>query len=775
MTLSPLQFAKEWEQQKSSVVSSASGDRGLLHLRNFWQHLSGHFEEPAYRSYFDEYCSLMLPLLNETALSDLTPVELERLSGIIETLVDTNKSIPELRIALTRIYESAARVNFYVGCLKSGLQYLAKSLTTEAPDISESEFSELTEFVALQHLTDQVSSRHELLAKALRDQLSEWQAERRVVSNECAYCLLVDSGNPPSEPRGRLKLLQGDVEVAGNHSATDKVTFADIVVAPDDPLIGGAYRSLESVRLLLQREGMSHLAKKRFNANFRISGTDHRLTGESMGLAFALVAYTQLLKSEAHRVERFNSAEVAVTGILDDKGTLQPVNDETLAVKVARTFFSHIRYLVVPESNFETARHEISRLQAEYPRRQLLLVGVRTLADAVTDLNIIRSERVCIGQWVGKQAAKYSRMTKVQVPMLALLSYLMLCLIYPKAWIFFDDNPAFVRPVMETGTIEVFNADSTRLWKYQFPNAFNENFAEPQIQTMMMATDIDRDGDNEVLAIALNENDVEENAWLYVFGKKGNILFRRYLAIPNEYPGDTDSTTYHGFAIHPVKLLDTTYILTLATQILPARCHIRLWDANGDSLLWYIQAGGAQFRMTRDIDLDGSEEMIFSAFNNRLGCATFFALNLSTKSGCSPPYEDAYHDLSKLKRASDFFYAAFPPTDLCDRDCSARYNQPGSIGLRDRNGGFIDVYTSESQIQNCDVIYSLDRGFRAKNVAFTDGYVERRKDLIEAGELPSIPDSAYSANILNAVRYWTADGWITEGELRDRQTGTPTP
>ena len=586
---------------------------------------------------------------------------------------------------------------------------------------------------------------------------------------------MVDSGNPPSEPRGRLKLLQGDVEVAGNHSATDKVTFADIVVAPDDPLIGGAYRSLESVRLLLQREGMSHLAKKRFNANFRISGTDHRLTGESMGLAFALVAYTQLLKSEAHRVERFNSAEVAVTGILDDKGTLQPVNDATLAVKVSRTFFSHIRYLVVPESNLETARQEISRLQAEYPRRQLLLVGVRSLADVVTDLNIIRSERVCIGQWVGKQAAKYSRMTKVQVPMLAVLAYLMLCLIYPNAWIFFDDNPAFVRPVIESGTIEVFNADSTRLWKYQFPNVFNGNFAETQIQTMMMATDMDRDGDNEVLAIALNENDVEENAWLYVFGKEGNFLFRRYLAFPNEYPGDTDSTTYHGFAICPVRLKDTTYILTIATQILPARCHIRLWDANGDSLFWYIQAGGAQFRMTRDIDLDGSEEMIFSAFNNRLGCATFFALNLSTKSGCSPPYEDDYYDLSVLKRASNFFYAAFPPTDLCGRDCSARYNQPGLIGLRDRNGGFIDVYTSESQVPNCDVIYSLDRGFRARNVAFTDGYVERRKDLIEAGELPNTPDSAYSANILNAVRYWTANGWITEGELLDREAGTPIP
>ncbi len=736
MTLSPLQFAKEWEKLKSNVVNSASGDRGLLHLCDFWPHLSTHLNEAAYSSYLDEYCSMMVPLLGEATLADMTPPELETLISILASLVISKKATSELTSSLTTVYESAARLSFYVGNLENGLRYLAKSLTTEAPDYPESEFKDLTDIVALQQLTDTISTRHESLGKALGSILAAWQAERRAVSNESSYCLLIDSGGTSLTPRGRLMLLQGDVEIAGNRSSTDKVTFADIVVAPDDPMIGGAYRSLESVRQLLQRQGISSLAKKRFNANFRMAGADHRLTGESMGLAFALVAYTQLLKSEAHRVERFNSAEVAVTGVLDDTGTLLPVNDSTIAIKIARAFFSHLRYLVIPEPNFESARLELSRLQAEYPRRQLILVGARSLGDAVADLNIIRSERVCIGEWVGKQAVKYSRMTKVQVPMLAILAYLMLCLILPQAWILFDDNPAFLRPDLKTGTIEVFNADSTRLWTHQFPHAFNDHFTAAQFPTMMTASDIDGDGDNEVLAIALNENDVEENAWLCCFDSKGTLRFRRYLVVPNEYPGDTDSTTYHGFAVYPVRMKDTTYMLTIATQVLPARCHIRLWNANGDSLLWFIQAGGSRVRLARDIDLDGSEEMVFSAFNNRLGCATFFAVNLATKSGCSPPYEDPQYDLSKLKRASDFYYAAFPPTDLCGRDCSARYNQPGVIGLRDRNGGLIDVYTSESHIPNCEAVYSLDRGFRARNVAFTDGYVERRKDLIDAGEFP---------------------------------------
>ena len=160
MTLSPLQFAKEWEKHKSSVVDSASGDRGLLQLCSFWQHLSAQVDEPAYRSYFEEYYSIVLLLLRETALSDLTPVELESLISILESLANSNQAMPDIATALNRVFQSAARVNFYVGNLKTGLQYLAKSLATEAPDLSESEFNELTEFVALQHLADLISTRH---------------------------------------------------------------------------------------------------------------------------------------------------------------------------------------------------------------------------------------------------------------------------------------------------------------------------------------------------------------------------------------------------------------------------------------------------------------------------------------------------------------------------------------------------------------------------------------------------------------------------------------
>jgi hypothetical protein len=170
--------------------------------------------------------------------------------------------------------------------------------------------------------------------------------------------------------------------------------------------------------------------------------------------------------------------------------------------------------------------------------------------------------------------------------------------------------------------------------------------------------------------------------------------------------------------------------------------------------------------MVKDLDGDQIEEMIFAAFANRLQCTAYFALARNTQSGCSPPYEDAVYDLRSLKRAAHYAYVAFPPTDLCEVDCAALYNQPGSIQGRDRNSNTIDVYTTESRGAFCEAIYTLDSRFRALSVAFTDGYIKRRLDLIAEGRVQAIPDSIHTAQVLGAVRYWRPEGWVTEAELR---------
>ncbi len=769
MALSPLQFAREWESTKSRLYALHASDSKLLLLCEFWPNLAGQAEKPTYQGYLDEFRSLLLPLIGDGPLNDLSPSELQLVTDIAEALARYSPAPSELSERIATIHRTAARVDFYVGDLASGLRHAAAMSGCATPALDLDELEKLSDMDALRILIERVAAQAPPIAERLTQLLREWQTEREAVTNEAVHCLLVESDGTSTAPRGRMKALRGDAETVGNHASGDKVTFRNVIVAPSDPFIGGAYKSLEAVRRLLSRQALHSIENGRIHANFEIIGADQELTGESMGLAFALVTFTQLLKAEVLRIERFNSNEVAVTGILDEDGELLPVNRDTLVLKVRRAFFSHVRYLALPEANATEARVILAQLQTQYPRRQLFIIGARTLAEIVADHNIVRSQKVCIGEWVGKQLAKYSRMAKVQVPMLALLAYLLLSVLFPKAWLFLDRNPAFARPILVSGTIEVFNADSTRLWSYSFPHAFNDRFTKDAFPLMIQTYDIDSDSDNEVLVIPLNEDDVEENAWLYCFDKAGNIRFRRYLAVPNEYPGDTDSTTYHGFAVYPVTLGGKVHIVTLATQILPARCHIRLWTADGDSLLWFIQSGGARMAMVKDIDNDGSEEIIFGAFGNRTGCATCFALNLQTKSGCSPPYEDPEYDLSRLKRAANFLYTIFPPTDLCNRDCLARYNQPGVIVARDRNGGTIDFYTAESKLPYTDAIYSLDSRLRARSVSFSDGFIDHRKGFVEEGKLSSISDSAYAAIVLGAVRYWTEEGWVSEAELRARE------
>lgn len=90
MTTSPLQFAKDFGKLKSDLASRPAADLKLLLLVDLWPSLETHHDDKAYRSYFDEYIPLLLHLISEENLHDLTLEELKRLR-------DTLKFVKEIQ------------------------------------------------------------------------------------------------------------------------------------------------------------------------------------------------------------------------------------------------------------------------------------------------------------------------------------------------------------------------------------------------------------------------------------------------------------------------------------------------------------------------------------------------------------------------------------------------------------------------------------------------------------------------------------------------------
>ncbi|MEW5995957.1 MAG: hypothetical protein AB1744_16395, partial [Candidatus Zixiibacteriota bacterium] len=75
MTSSPLQFAREFNKLKSDLGSQPADDLKLLRLAQFWPQLEPHRDNPAFRSYVQEYSALFQHLLNPNNLPDLTTEE----------------------------------------------------------------------------------------------------------------------------------------------------------------------------------------------------------------------------------------------------------------------------------------------------------------------------------------------------------------------------------------------------------------------------------------------------------------------------------------------------------------------------------------------------------------------------------------------------------------------------------------------------------------------------------------------------------------------------
>lgn len=762
MSISPVKFATAFERLRTQLGAIQSESARLQLLMTFWPEIKAVRGNQTFSGFVEEYNGLLAKALTAAAITDLDADGLAQLESQIADL--TAVEIGADKMAAVKM--GRARLLLYLGETEAGVAAAAEAANVKYEPAEQSAAGRhRSEFERFEQAYNALPETE--LKRQLQPILEDWQARREAVHHDRAVCVFVAKGASDDNSDGRMRILRAQIEPASKAAPGDQVTFDNQIRTPQDPFVGSAYAALAAVRGYLAESGYSGRAKSHLNAHFTVEDSGETFTGDSIGLAIALLTYTQLLQLELERQDRFLSAEVAYTGAVSPEGEILPVSDESIGAKVKRVFHSPVRFLVLPQANYPAARSALDELGAAYPRRSLTLIPVRHLADCLNDHNVVRSQKVCIGEYVARRAAKYSRMTKVQVPLLVVLGYLMLAIIDPRAfWLFFDRNPAFVLPDLESGSIVAFNADSTQLWSHKF----SASFTSPESDTAgivkhMRAIDINGDGDNEVLVIPPNQDDVEENSWLYYFNRRGKIMFKRYLSIPNQYPGDTDSTVYHNFALYPVRFADTMYIITIATQVSPARTHIRLWSNQGDSIWWFINAGGADLKAMKDLDGDGSDELIFSGYNNRLGCAAFFALNRYTESGASPPFTDIDYPLSRVRRARTYAYLTIPPSDVCSVEGRTNYNHPGHIATRDRLGSAFDVYTSETAGGGDEIIYTLNERMRVIAVLCTDQFLRTRRRLVEQGILSVFDDSTYHENLRKSVLYWFPDGWKAESEL----------
>ena len=754
MGLSPLQFAKAFERLKTDAATLPAIDLRLLALLDFWPQLEPFARDTAYQTYVDEYFPLVVHHVTDHALLDLSIEELttvhERLAAM-QDIAETDELRQQIELKQRLVLFRLASVLFYAGLIEDALPVCAELAgEKDTPPIDSAELEDLDAFEALRGLTESYAAKQTALSRVLRDIFDRWEAERTCVAHDRINCLFVEKGSHGAASRGRMRQLHGSVEPATSGQETDNISFDNQVKSPDDPFIGAAYDSLKAVRTVLAGSGLTRRRETPYRAYFSIPDSKQTFTGDSIGLAVALVTFTQLLKPELRRQERFIASEVAVTGGLDESGNLNPVNERTLATKIERAFFSPVKYLVLPEGNLAEAKRCVDKLKRSFPRRRLHLLSAQRLSDVVENHNVIRSEKVCMGDFVVRTVVKYSRATKVQVPLLIVMLfalYALICDLFPKAWVGFDWNPEFVQ-VTEYG-IEVLNKDSLFLWSVKC------ECKEINKKLVWDAGDLNGDGKNEIAFAPSSIGPCDKNAVLYVYDSEGELLFNRSMVqrMPNDEVGDQFEPAHALFQT----LNDRCVIITVASRSGPARGHVRIWSRTGDSLVTYVNKGFPGPCLLIDVDSNGEDEMLFSGINNPMACVCLFALGDGPCSGESPPREPG--------PGPEDVYLLVPPTGV-SRQLVEQYNCV--LVVSEEAPGRLKVVVCENISQNsrCHLSYYFDKRMRVTSVLAHDSYITQWESFVEQGLLPDESLDSVQERARDNVTYWTDSGWVTESDLR---------
>ena len=102
MSGSPIDFTKAFERLRPHIADPPAPDLKLRRLADFWPELSPRIGKAAYQNYFDEYIPLLLHLICQENLTDLTIDELRRLLEVSHSLIPVNS---------TQIFRGSSQLN----------------------------------------------------------------------------------------------------------------------------------------------------------------------------------------------------------------------------------------------------------------------------------------------------------------------------------------------------------------------------------------------------------------------------------------------------------------------------------------------------------------------------------------------------------------------------------------------------------------------------------------------------------------------------------------
>ncbi|GAB4287786.1 MAG: hypothetical protein Kow0098_04810 [Ignavibacteriaceae bacterium] len=449
--------------------------------------------------------------------------------------------------------------------------------------------------------------------------------------------------------------------------------------------------------------------------------------GNSLGAAIALDFTNELLGYHNAPVSLTTASDVAITGGLSEAGSLKPVSEDLIKLKLRAVFFSGINHFVIPGKDFSAANEELERLKKEFPKRNLKLVSTKSIDDILNRRDLVEIKR----QSLFVRTAKFMRQNLAAV----ILIIALITMIYFTGWWDMDDNP--VNYKRNGNIVTLINKNGKELMKKWIGV---DGVVEPDtyLRILLLILDTDNDGKNEIIISneLIPETGISHGYSLGCYDRTGKELWRFQFT-------DTVSTN-DGIYTPPyqIRILDH-YIKNDEPVVLIAACNlnypcavINIKAKNGEptgDTLWH--PGHLTDGETGDFNEDGKIELVATAINNYYESAVVFSIDIDNLNGYLAA--DGEYKFKNTKTASFNKYVLLTKTDVTNFS-GYRFNrtQRGHLTYHSASKDF-SIFANEGNdyYKNLVVLYMFDQYLNLKMADPLDSYQVYRDSLISRGIL----------------------------------------
>lgn len=717
----PFATEREFQTLKLSLRLLASHRMRLLRIVEFFEPRLTSGSRNVVVAYLHELLPLIPEIINGRDFTGTSPTLLARVHAILEAALSAFPHLAhdkEWQDALATIDDAMGRIN----------EYLHRR-SIDAGEMSEG-----------WNKTDGVLVPMVVREKVTRSVVPEFGSIKKV-HVEC---------------RHRPKGTTGDTLTSGAMADRDTGTPSHLIEA------------VKAAKHLVRRYSRTGNGRA-FDVHCDVRDADI-VEGQSIGAGLAAEIFVKLLRLHRHREEFAVHSAVAVTGAIDEEGTILPVDPGGLKLKIEACTCSDLTYLVVPRQQEEFSRTFAAEFVARISPSSgpLGIIGAATLSDLFLDRRVTASRRIPLTSRMARGIWQWRR--PVAIGVIIALGITVGRLLYGPI----DKDPSSAEYLGEY--LFVYNSAHDVIEKEHIGTASVEYVHHDMnlqlVRQYYVLADVDGDGLQEVIWTQVKSDGKEQETWLdckhigedslrwsvpigrHVHPRSQPEIDKDHFSIKSVYAADYD----HDGSVEIVLISCMHFYPTLVTLL-----EGRTGRTRGE----YVHTGFLEAMIASEPDSSGIRRLIFAGANNAFRSACAVVIDPRYVSGNSPCTEE--YAMDGGTPGLEQMYILFPRTVV---GWLYRYRLKQNLvwELEETTEGFIrmkirDVLTSSGEglePVNADIILNFNQKLEPLSMGTADNFDLLARKLYDTGKLAKMPDQQYRKEYLKTIEYWNGKLWQHE-------------